>query len=408
MFNTDTIRQDFPILNQSVDGKPLVYLDSAASSQKPLVVIEAVDTYYRQYNANVHRGIYQLSEKASAAYEQARKKVARFINARSWRELVFTRNATESLNLIAYTWGQANLKAGDTIVTTEIEHHANLIPWQELARRSGAKLAYIPVTPEGLLDLEAYDQLLNPSVKLVAFTLMSNALGTIPPAKEMITKAHAVGATVVVDGAQSVPHLPTDIQALDCDFLAFSGHKMLGPTGIGALWGRKELLAKMPPFMTGGEMIKTVSYKEAKWADLPWKFEAGTPSIAQAIGLGYAVDYLNNLGMNQVRQHEKEITTYALERLSQVEGLHILGPLDPEIRGGAVAFTFGDIHPHDLATMLDFHNIAIRAGHHCAQPLHNKLGITASARASFYIYNTPEEVDLLINALEEARKVFGG
>lgn len=406
MFDIEAIRQDFPILHQVTNGYPLVYLDSAASSQKPLAVIEAVNTYYRCYNANVHRGIYDLSEKASEAYERARKKVARFINAKSWREVIFTRNATESLNLIAYAWGLDNLKAGDTIVSTEMEHHANLIPWQQLAWRTGAELAYIPVTSQGLLDLEAFERLLSPSVKLVTFTLMSNVLGTINPAREIIDKAHAVGATVVVDGAQSVPHLPTDVQALDADFLAFSGHKMLAPTGIGVLWGKRAILTEMSPFMTGGEMIKRVTFEGAEWNSLPGKFEAGTPAIAQAIGLGYAVDYLKALGMEAVREHEREVTAYALERLSQVEGLHILGPLDPEIRGGAVTFTLGDIHPHDLASLLNHHNIAIRAGHHCAQPLHEKLGLTASARASFYIYNKLEEVDKLAEALDKSREIF--
>ncbi len=406
MFDVEAIRQDFPILHQTTNGKPLVYLDSAASSQKPLPVIEALDTYYRTYNANVHRGIYDLSEKASEAYEQARKKVARFINARSWRELIFTRNATESLNLVAYSWGLDNLKPGDIILSTEMEHHANIVPWQEVARRTGAQVQYIPVTADGLLDMDAYERMLTPAVKLVAFTLMSNVLGTIPPARLVIDRAHAVGALTVVDGAQSVPHLPTDVQALDCDFLAFSGHKMLGPTGIGVLWGRKSLLADMSPFLTGGDMIRQVRFEGSEWNDLPWKFEAGTPAIAQAIGLGVAVDYLSKLGMEAVRQHEKEMVAIALQKLSHVEGLRILGPLDPEIRGGAVTFTFGDIHPHDLASMLNFHNIAIRAGHHCAQPLHERLGITASARASFYIYNKPEEIDCLAEALEHARELF--
>ena len=406
MFNVEEIRQDFPILQQHRSGQPLVYLDSAASSQKPSIVIDALDHYYRDYNANVHRGIYDLSEQASEAYEQARKKVARFINAKSWREVIFTRNATESLNLVAFTWGLDNLKAGDTIITTEMEHHANLIPWQQLARRTGAKLAYIPVTSEGLLDMEAFDKLLNETVKLVAFTSMSNVLGTIPPTKTIIEKAHAVGAIAVVDGAQSAPHMVTDVQELECDFFAFSGHKMLGPTGIGVLWGKRDLLQNMSPFMTGGDMIKQVTYDGAQWNNLPWKFEAGTPAIAQAIGLGYAVDYLQNLGMACIRNHERELTAYALERLSQVEGLRIIGPLDPEIRGGAVTFTFGDIHPHDLASLLNQHHIAIRAGHHCAQPLHDKFNISASARASFYVYNTPQEIDKLAEALDKAREVF--
>ena len=292
MLDTNAIRQDFPILNQRANGKPLVYLDSGASSQKPLAVIEAIDEYYRTYNANVHRGIHDLSEIASEAYEKARKKVARFINAKSWRELIFTRNATESINLVAYSWGLENLKPGDVILATEMEHHANLVPWQQIAKRTGAELRFIPITPQGLLDMDAYQRLLTPAVKLVAFTLMSNVLGTITPAKEIISKAHAVGALVVADGAQSVPHLPTDVQDLDCDFLAFSAHKMLGPTGIGALYGKKALLAKMQPFLTGGDMIRQVTLEGAQWNDLPWKFEAGTPAIAQAIGFGVAVDYL--------------------------------------------------------------------------------------------------------------------
>ncbi|MEM7030899.1 MAG: cysteine desulfurase [Chloroflexota bacterium] len=406
MFNIEKIRQDFPILQQETNGRDLVYLDSAASSQKPLAVINALDTYYRDYNANVHRGIYDLSEQASEAYEVARKKTARFINAKSWRELIFTRNATESLNLIAFTWGLDNVKEGDTLITTEMEHHANLIPWQQLAARTGATVRYIPVTKDGLLDMAAYDEMLDDSVKLVAFALMSNVLGTINPADEIIRKAKAVGAITVIDGAQSVPHMPTDVQALDCDFLAFSGHKMLAPTGIGALWGRREILNEMTPFMTGGDMIKQVTFEGAEWNSLPWKFEAGTPAIAQAIGLGYAVDYLNEIGMDVIREHEKEITTYALERLNQVEGLSILGPLDAETRGGAVTFTMGDIHPHDLASLLNQYNIAVRAGHHCAQPLHDKFGISATARASFYIYNKPEEVDRLAEALDKSREIF--
>lgn len=406
MFDVDAIRRDFPVLQQQTNGKPLVYLDSAASSQKPQSVIDAVDECYRQYYANVHRGIYDLSEKSSDEFERARKKVARFINAKSWRELIFTRNATESLNLVAYSWGLENLHTGDTILVTDMEHHANLVPWQQVARRTGAKLAIIPTTADGLVDMTAYKNMLNPSVKLVAFTLMSNVLGTITPAQEMIALAHKIGAITVVDGAQSVPHLPTDVQALDCDFLAFSGHKMLAPSGIGALWGRKSLLAAMPPFLTGGDMINEVHYDRAEWNQLPWKFEAGTPAIAQAIGMGAAVDYLQNLGMDAVRRHEIELTAYALNRLRRVEGVQILGPMDPQQRGGAVAFTFGDIHPHDLASMLNAENIAIRAGHHCAQPLHDKLGISASARASFYIYNKPEEVDRLAKALDKAREVF--
>jgi len=407
MFDTHKIRQDFPILSQPANGKPLTYLDSGASSQKPLAVIEAMDVYYRQYNANVHRGIYQISEKASAAYEQARKKTGRFINARSWREVIFTRNTTESVNLVAFSWGQANISAGDVIISTEMEHHANLVPWQQLAARTGATVKYIPVTQQGYLDLDAFDQMLDSSVKLVAVTGMSNVLGTIPPLDEIIRKAHAVGALVLVDGAQSVPHMPTDVQALDCDFLVFSGHKMLGPTGIGVLWARKEILADMPPFLTGGDMIKKVTLNGCDWNDLPWKFEAGTPSIAEAIGLGYAVDYLNALGMDNVRRHEIELVSYALERLSQVEGIRIYGPQDPAVRGGAVAFTLGNIHAHDVSAVLDGDGVAVRAGHHCAMPLHDKFELQATTRASFYVYNTPEEIDKLAQGLERVIELFG-
>lgn len=407
MFDVHTIRQDFPILQQMVNGKPLTFLDSAASSQKPVQVIEAIDHYYREYNANVHRGIYQISEKASEAYETARRKVGRFINARSWREVIFTRNATESINLVAYSWGQANLKPSDVIITSEMEHHANLVPWQQLAARSGATLKYIPVDQHGYLDMAAFDHLLTPQVKLVAITQMSNVMGTITPIGDIVQKAHAVGALVLVDGAQAVPHMPTDVQALDCDFLAFSGHKMLGPTGIGILWARKEILAGMPPFMTGGDMISRVTFAGADWNELPWKFEAGTPAIAEAIGLGYAVDYLNGLGMHHVRRHEIELTTYAFNRLNQVEGVRIYGPPDPIARGGAVAFTLGDIHPHDVAAVLDGEGIAVRAGHHCAMPLHDKLGLTATTRASFYVYNSPEEVDRLAAGLDKVRDLLG-
>lgn len=406
MFDIEKIRQDFPVLQQSVNGKPLVYLDSGASSQRPMAVINAVNAYYQEYNANVHRGIYRLSERASAEYESARKKVARFINARSWRELIFTRNATESINLVAFSWGRQNIRAGDTILVSEMEHHANLVPWQMLAREKGATLKHIPVDKHGYLDMAAYGQMLDRTVKLVAVTQMSNVLGTVTPVAEIVARAHAIGAITLIDGAQAVPHMATDVQALDCDFLAFSGHKMLGPTGVGVLWGRKELLAEMPPFIVGGDMIKRVSLDEAEWNDLPWKFEAGTPAIAQAIGLGSAVDYLNDLGMHNVRRHEIQLVEYALQRLSQVEGIRIYGPHQPTERGGAVAFTLGDIHPHDLASLLDQENIAIRAGHHCAMPLHQKLGLTATARASFYIYNKPEEIDRLAEALDRAREIF--
>ncbi|MCK6629553.1 MAG: cysteine desulfurase [Anaerolineae bacterium] len=407
MFDVQRIRQDFPILQQQVNGKPLVYLDSTASSQKPLPVIEAMDTYYREYNANVHRGIYQISEKASESYETARKKIGRFINARSWREVIFTRNTTESINLVAYSWGLNNIKAGDIILTSEMEHHANLVPWQQVAARTGATVKYVPVDEHGYLDMATFDAWLTPAVKLVSITQMSNVLGTVTPVGEIVQKAHAIGALVLLDGAQAVPHMPTDVQAFECDFLAFSGHKMLGPTGIGVLWGRKEILADMPPFMTGGDMIKKVTFEGSDWNELPWKFEAGTPAIAEAVGLGAAVDYLNELGMHNVRRHEIELTTYAFDRLNQVEGVRIYGPHDPTARGGAVAFTLGDIHPHDIAAVLDSEGICVRAGHHCAMPLHDKFGLQATARASFYVYNLPEEVDRLAEGLDKARELLG-
>ncbi|MCB0154888.1 MAG: SufS family cysteine desulfurase, partial [Anaerolineae bacterium] len=351
--------------------------------------------------------IYQLSEKASEAYETARKKVGRFINARSWREIIFTRNTTESINLVAFSWGMANLKAGDIILTSEMEHHANLVPWQQLAAHSGATVKYIPITEQGFLDMAAVETMLTPAVKLVAITQMSNVLGTIPPVEAIIKKAHAVGALVLLDGAQAVPHMPVDVQALACDFLAFSSHKMMGPTGIGVLWARQELLKEMPPFMTGGDMIKTVTLEGSSWNELPWKFEAGTPAIAEAVGLGQAIDYLNKLGMADIRQHEVELTSYALEKLSQVEGLRIYGPQDPAVRGGAITFTLGDIHPHDIAAVLDGEGIAVRAGHHCAMPLHDKLGLPATTRASFYVYNTPQDVDRLAEGLDKVRDLFG-
>lgn len=407
MYDLNTVRQDFPILHQQVNGRPLVYLDSAASSQKPVQVIEAMDEYYRRYHSNVHRGIYQLSEKASAAYETARKKVGRFINARSWREIIFTRNATESINLVAFSWGQVNVNKGDVILTSEMEHHANLVPWQQLAERTGAIVKYIPVSEQGYLDMAAFNEMLTADVKLVTVTQMSNVMGTITPIGEIVQKAHAVGALVLVDAAQAVPHMPTDVQAFDCDFLVFSGHKMLGPTGIGVLWARKELLADMPPFMTGGDMISRVTFDGSDWNELPWKFEAGTPAIAEAIGLGAAVDYLKDLGMSNVRRHEIELTTYAFKRLGQVEGIRLYGPPDPTARGGAIAFSLGDIHPHDVAAVLDGEGVAVRAGHHCAMPLHDKLGLTATTRASFYVYNIPEEIDRLAEGLDKVRELLG-
>jgi len=400
------IRSDFPILSRTVHGKPLVYLDSTASSQKPRAVIEAMSVYYETFNANVHRGVYELSEEATAAMEKARVKVARFINARQSKQIIFTRNTTESINLVAYSWGNANIVAGDVIVLTEMEHHSNLVPWQLLAQRTGARLEFIPITDDGLLRLDIYEQLLRQQPKLVAFTHMSNVLGTINPAREMIAQAHVVGATVLIDAAQSVPHLPVDVQALDADFLCFSGHKMLGPTGIGVLYGKRDLLEAMPPFMGGGDMIRTVGLRQSTWNDLPWKFEAGTPAIAEAIGMGAAVDYLNTLGMKNVLQHEQALTHYAMEQLQAVPGLTIYGP-EAAQRGGVVSFTLGDIHPHDLASILDQEaGVAVRAGHHCAQPLMERLGLAATARASFYVYTLQEEIDALVQGLHRAIQIF--
>ncbi len=400
------LREDFPILAREVHGKPLVFLDSAASAQKPVQVLAAMDQFTRTSYANVHRGVYTLSEEATAAVEQARKKVARFINARSVREVVFTRNTTEAINLVAYSWGGANLRAGDTILLTVLEHHSNIVPWQLLAVRTDARIAYMPITAEGELDQAAYERLLEETrPRLVALAHMSNVLGSLAPVERMAAQAHAVGALVLVDAAQSVPHLGVDVRALDCDFLAFSGHKMLGPTGIGVLWGRRELLEAMPPFLGGGDMIREVQLSGSTWNDLPHKFEAGTPPIIEAVGLGAAVDYLTALGMERVHRHEQSLVAYAMQRLVGISELTIYGP-PADRRGGVVSFTLGEIHPHDLATLLDREGIAIRAGLHCAQPLHEHLGLTASARASFYVYTTSAEIDALADALERAREVF--
>jgi cysteine desulfurase/selenocysteine lyase len=400
------IRQDFPILSRFVHGKPLIYLDSTASSQKPQAVIDAMSVYYETYNANVHRGVYEISEEATAAMEKARVKVARFINARQGKQIIFTRNTSESINLVAYSWGGAEIAAGDLIILTAMEHHSNLVPWQLLAQRTGARLEFIPVSADGLLKLDIYEQLLQQGPKLVAFTHMSNVLGTINPARSMIAQAHAVGATVLLDAAQSVPHLAVDVQELDVDFLCFSGHKMLGPTGIGVLYGKRELLEAMPPFMGGGEMIRSVSLRTSTWNDLPWKFEAGTPAIAEAVGLGAAVDYLNALGMENVQRHEQELTGYALQQLQAIDGLTIYGP-SAGPRGGVLSFTLADIHPHDLASILDQEvGVAVRAGHHCAQPLMESFGLAATARASFYVYTIKEEIDILVQGLHRAIDIF--
>lgn len=403
------VRADFPILGEMVNGKPLTYLDNSSTSQKPEAVLRALDDYYRQYNANVHRGIYQISERATAAYEEARHKVARFLGAADDREIVFTRGTTEGINLVAYAWGRGNVGAGDVIVVTTMEHHSNIVPWQILAQERGATLAAIPVTDEGRLDLDAYGALLREHagrVKLVAVAHVSNTLGTINPVAEIARRAHAAGATVLVDAAQSAPHLPLDVRALDCDFLAFSGHKMLGPMGSGALWGRRAILEGMPPFHGGGSMIRRVTLQSSTYAELPQKFEAGTPSVADAIGLGAAIDYLEGIGMGAIRAYEHDLTAYALGQLREVEGLRIVGPTDTAERAGVFSFTLDDIHPHDLATILDEDGVCIRAGHHCCQPLMDHFGLTATARASVYLYNTPEEIDRLVASLERAKAIF--
>jgi cysteine desulfurase/selenocysteine lyase len=414
MLDTNTIRADFPILSRQIHGEPLVYLDNAATSQKPEAVLQAMDDYYRRHNANIHRGVHTLAEEATVAYEGARRKVGRFINAYSPREIVFVRNTTEAINLVTLTWGRGAVGEGDVIVLSMMEHHSNLVPWQLLAQATGARLEFIGLDSEGRLILDDLDRLLDRftgRVKLVGVSGMSNVLGTINPVAEVASRAHEAGALCLVDGAQSVPHLPVDVQALDADFLAFSGHKMLGPTGIGVLWARKEILQAMPPFLGGGDMIKSVHLRESEWNDIPHKFEAGTPNIAHAIGLGAAVDYLEGLGMEDIKAHEQVMAAYALERLASVPNLHIYGPPASE-RGGVVTFNLlrhGEllIHPHDLASILDRDGIAVRAGHHCAQPLMEHYGVPATARASFYVYNTEEEVDGLVEALHKAQQVFG-
>ena len=401
-----SLRKDFPILTREVrPGVPLVYLDSAATTQKPRQVLEAMETFYRTNNANIHRGVHTLAEEATAMYEQARQAVANFINAPSAEQIIFTRNTTESINLVAYTWGRANLKAGDRIILTEMEHHSNLVPWQMLMAERGVELEFVPVMSDGLLDLETYRLLLARNPKLVAFTGMSNVLGTINPVAEMVRLAHAAGAVTLVDGAQSVPHLPVDVQALGVDFLAFSAHKMVGPTGIGALYGRADLLRAMPPFLGGGMMIKTVHLRSFTPDDVPHKYEAGTPAIAEAVGFGAAVEYLTKLGMEAVAAHERLIVSYALERLEEIPGVKVFGP-PADQKGGVAAFTLEGVHPHDIAQILDRDGIAVRAGHHCAQPLHEKYGITATARASFYIYSLKEEVDALVAGIYKVKEVF--
>jgi len=398
-------REDFPVLRREVrPGVPLIYLDSAATSQKPRAVLEAMQRFYEQHNANIHRGVHRLAEEATEAFEAARQTVADFVGAGEARQIVFTRNATESINLVAQTWGRA-LRAGDVILLTEMEHHSNLVPWQMLAAERGLRLEFIPLTEAGRLDLAALPDLFELRPRLVAFTHMSNVLGTINPVAQIARQAHEVGAKVLVDGAQSVPHLPVDVAALGVDFYAFSAHKMCGPTGIGALYGRLELLEAMPPFLGGGDMIKRVELRSFEANAVPHKFEAGTPAIAEAVGFGAAAEYLQTVGRAAIHAHEQAVAGYAMERLEEIPGVRVFGPPIEE-RGGVVSFTLDGVHPHDIAQVLDAHGVAIRAGHHCAMPLHARLGLPASARASFYLYNTEREVDSLVRGLYKVKELF--
>ncbi len=406
--DVDKIREDFPILRRKLEGgKALIYLDNAATTQKPLAVINAIHDYYMNYNSNIHRAVHQLAEEATLAFEKTREKVAKFVNARSVEEIIFTRNATEAINLVAYSWGRANVGRDDKIVISEIEHHSNIVPWQILASEKGAKLEYIGVDDEGYLKMKEYSTHLDSNrVKLVSVSQMSNVLGTIIPVDEIIRMSHEKGIPVLVDAAQSVPHMRVDVQQMGCDFMAFSAHKMLGPTGVGILYVKKEILEKMPPFMGGGDMIKEVHKYETRYNDLPYKFEGGTPNIADVIGFAAAIDYLEDIGMDRVRNHEVELTKYAIERITGVKGVTLYGPRNVTDRGGVVSFNIGDIHPHDLATIMNDHGVAIRSGHHCAQVLMERLDVAATSRASFYIYNTKEEIDTFIGALDEARRLF--
>ena len=399
-------RADFPILERKVHGKPLAYLDNAATTQKPDAVIDAIATFYRTEYANIHRGVHTLSEASTVAFEKARDKVAAFVGVPDRRAIVFTRNATEAINLVAWCWARHQISADDRVVVTEMEHHSNLVPWQRLAKEKGAELAFIPVTADGLLDVSALDRLLEGRVKLVALTQISNVLGTVNPIKEITARAHDAGAKVLVDGAQSVPHVSVDLQDLDVDFFAFSGHKMCGPTGIGVLYGKPDLLEAMPPFLSGGGMISRVGRDGATWADLPTKFEAGTPAIAEAVGLGAAIDYLDEVGMDAIWDHEHALVSLAMERLGEIPGVHIVGP-PADQRSGVLAFTVKSVHPHDLAQILDSEGIAIRAGYHCAHPLHQRFEWPPTARASFYLYNTRDEVVRLAAGIRKAQEMLG-
>ncbi|HBZ01063.1 MAG TPA: cysteine desulfurase [candidate division Zixibacteria bacterium] len=405
-FDVEEIKSKFPILHRKIHGRRMVYLDSAATTQKPISVVQALIDYYSNNNANVHRGLYTLAQEATTAYEASRARVAKFIGGVKPEEIIFTRNGTEAINLVAYSWGRKHIRPGDCIVISEMEHHANLVPWIILARDIGAELKYIPITDDGYLDLTDIDDIITTKTRLVAVTQMSNVLGTINPVNDLIELAHARGALALIDGAQSVPHMPVNVRDLNADFLAFSAHKMLGPTGIGVLFGKEAILNEMEPFLYGGEMIREVHPDFATWNDLPWKFEAGTPNIADAIAFSPALDYLDQLGMENVREHEKDLTAYTLQRLTEIDSIKVFGPQNVEHRSGAISFVDKDIHPHDLATFLDGRGIAIRAGHHCAQVLMRRLGVVATARASFYIYNNNQDVDDFIEALKDARRYF--
>jgi cysteine desulfurase / selenocysteine lyase len=406
LLDLDAVRADFPILHQEVDGKPLAYLDNAASTQKPEAVVEAIATYYRRDHANVHRGLHELARRATEAYEASRATVAGFIGASDPAELVFTRGATEAINLVAWAWG-STLREGDEILLSVMEHHSNLVPWQMVAQRTGAKLRFLQMDDEGRLDLSGLDTLLTDRTRLVSLAYVSNALGTIHPVREIGRRAREAGALMLVDGAQATAHLPLDVADLECDFFAFSGHKMLGPTGIGGLWGRREVLESMPPFHGGGEMIRDVELERSTYTGIPGRFEAGTPDMAGAVGLAAAVRYLEGMGLDAVHRHEHDLVTYALDKLGEVPDLVIYGPRIPAERSGVVSFTMGDVHPHDLATILDTDGIAIRAGHHCCQPLMRCLGVSSTARASVSVYNTRQEIDRLVESLHHARRLFG-
>ncbi len=404
--DSERVRADFPILQQRVHGYPLAYLDNAATSQRPEIVIEVLNTFYREYNANVHRGVYAISERATEAFEGARAAAAKFLNAREAAEIVFVRNATEGFNLLAHAWARTFLKTGDTVLLTEMEHHANLIPWQLLAKDRGVQLKFIPLTSEGRLDVSDLDTLMTPDVKLLSVSHMSNVLGTINPVQKIVARAKEAGIVTIVDGAQAAPHLPVDVQAIDCDFYVCTGHKMLGPTGSGFVYGKRARWEEADPFLGGGHMINDVTYTTATWNEIPYKFEAGTPDIAAVVGLAPALQYLEGLGMPAVAAHEQALTTYALERLRAIDGLTAYGPADAQERGGIISFNLKGIHSHDVATVCDAKGIAVRSGHHCAQPLVNKLGAVATARISLYVYNTQEEIDRLAEALEEAKRIL--